>query len=72
MTLTIEDRYYEQEEVEDVEFRCVVEVTRLDYPDECGQLCDDGPICSAHMLDVDAGVIPYEQYRRYLAHGGSQ
>ncbi|GAA1454162.1 hypothetical protein [Nocardiopsis tropica] len=67
MTL-IEDRYYLPAEVPDVEVKCVVEVTRLGYPDECGALCDDGPICGAHMLDVDAGAIPYEAYRRYLAH----
>ncbi|GAA0972764.1 hypothetical protein Q7689_00400 [Nocardiopsis tropica] len=67
MTL-IEDRYYLQEEVPDVELRCVVEVTRLGYPDECGALCDDGPICAGHMLDVDAGRISYEAYRRYLKH----
>ncbi|WP_433701768.1 hypothetical protein [Nocardiopsis sp. CA-288880] len=68
MTLTVEDRYYLPEEVPDVETTCMVEVNRLGYDVECGQLCDDGPICGAHMLDVDAGRISYEAYRRYLAH----
>ncbi|MFJ9558290.1 hypothetical protein ACIRPH_31170 [Nocardiopsis sp. NPDC101807] len=67
MTL-IEDRYYVQEEVPDVETTCVVEVNRLGYDAECGALCDDGPICNGHMLDVDSGVISYEAYRRYLKH----
>jgi len=68
VTLTIEDRYYLQEEVPDMETTCVVEVDRLGYDTERGALCDDEPICAGHMLDVDAGVIPYEAYRRYLAH----
>jgi len=71
MTLTIEDHYYLQEEVPDVEVRCVVEVTRLGYDTECDAPCDDGPICSAHMLDVDAERISYEAYWAYLKHASA-
>jgi len=68
VTLTIEDRYYLSEEVPDVEVRCVVEVVRLGYDVECGELCDDVPVCGAHMREVDAERISYETYRRYLEH----
>lgn len=71
MTLTIEDRYYEQREVSDVEVRCVVEVSRLGYETECGASCDDEPVCGAHMREVDAERISYEAYRRYLEHASA-
>ncbi|KOX10132.1 hypothetical protein [Nocardiopsis sp. NRRL B-16309] len=72
MTASVEIPYYTPPEPpDDEDQKCVVEIDRLGYLDNCGLPVDEGRICAGHMLDIDAGRIPYAEYQRYVRHYGA-